>query len=73
MFHGEIEGIKALRDTSCVPVPEILTFGHTPENNHYIVMKYIKLVTLTNACSAELGYRIGQLHLYNSLPDRLKG
>lgn len=73
MFHGEYEGLKALNETQTVPIPNVIAIGHTPDKkSHFIIMDYIKLVDLSNACSAELGYRIGQLHLYNSMPENLR-
>lgn len=70
MFQGELESLKAIRDTQTVTVPNPITIGSTLKNStknnqYFIVLKYFKFTSLNPISSAELGSQLAEMHLSN--------
>lgn len=65
MFQGELEGLKAIRNTNTVLVPRPLTTGRTDCGQHFIVMDYLNMTTLNEEYSFELGNQIADMHMCN--------
>lgn len=72
MFQGELESLKALRDSKTVLVPNPIATGGTRKdksstmnNKHFIVMEYLNMTALYAECAAELGSQLADLHLSN--------
>lgn len=65
MFHGELEGLKALCKSKAVFVPYPIATGCTNSGQHFIVMEYLNMTSLNAKCSAELGSQLADMHLFN--------
>lgn len=65
MFNGEIEGLKAIRDTNIIKVPQTITMGHTECGQHFLVMEYLCMKQLKYFSFAELGRLLADMHLCN--------
>lgn len=70
-FHGEYEGLKAIRDTKTVLAPSpFFTGGTGNKSQHFIAMDYIMNISLLDdEYSALLGSQIADLHLHNLQPN----
>lgn len=70
MFRGEFESLKTIQETNTVAVPSPIAVGHSENGHYFLVMEYLKLKPLLNSskyanCSAELGNKLADMHLYN--------
>lgn len=65
MFTGEVEGLKAIRNTKTVLAPRPIASGVTNNNKHFIIMEYFNMVGLDSKTSAELGSQLADMHLFN--------
>lgn len=64
-----MESLHAIRDTKTVLAPRPIVTGHVKNESNFIVMEYLKLVSLDNKSSAELGSQLADMHLDNTRGD----
>lgn len=61
-FEAEGEGLKEIRETDTVFVPELITMGHT-KHHAYIILNYLATKPLENSkASYQFGEQLGLLH-----------
>lgn len=65
MFHGEFEGLKAIRDTKTVIAPRPIVMSEVNRSSQYLVVEYITLSILDEISSMELGSKLADMHLHN--------
>lgn len=65
MFHGELEGLKAIISTDTVLAPSPICVGSIEHSQHFIVLEYLDLELLDAKCSAVLGSQLADMHLHN--------
>ena len=71
MFLGEAEGLKALRHTNSLVVPEVYHAGKLPQGlGSFIVMEYLDFEHIVNM--ADLGTKLAEMHLAEPLDPQAK-
>lgn len=65
MFNGELEGLMAICSTNTISAPYPVTTGCTNSGQHFIVMDYWEMRSLSKRCTSELGSQLADMHMFN--------
>lgn len=70
MFDGEIEGLKAMRETKTVLAPYPIATGQVNNSHYVLVLEHFNLTRINNRGFAKLGRQMANMHLHNLKPKR---